>query len=190
MIMSQGSIFARSRSLHSFFSLHLSLFTLLFVLVTSLTLGLACSSQPGDAGGIKHDADYSSSNDYDVRVVHTSSSMVVGKANPGSIDAVFVIVIKNRGEQPVTVERISLQSIRGSYFLDNSSHLYQRTIAAGGSERFSYAAPAHVASTVDTFGPVVVQAVVDTTVNGARQRETFNRQVPAGASRPWDIASN
>ena len=182
--MSQGPIFAGARSHRPPFTLHPSLLALLLV------LGFGCASQPGDAGRISHDAAYSSSNDYDVRVVHTTSSMVVGKTNSGSIDAVFVIVIKNRGEQPVTVERISLQSIRGSYFLDNSSHQYQRTIAAGASERFSYSAPAHVASTVDTFGPVVVQAVVDIAVNGAGRRETFNRQVPAGASRPWDIASN
>jgi len=160
------------------FSLHPSPFILL-ILVTSLTFG--CSSHGGDAGVsvITGDADYSSSDNYDVKIVQAASPMSFPKADKGSIDVDFEITIKNRLTEPVTIDRISLQSIGGSvYRLDTSSRQYKRSIAAGATETFKFWAPARVeGTTFDAKAPLVVRAVVDTIINGATQRETFNRQV-------------
>src|SRR5258708_32120124 len=114
-IMKQGPISAGAGSRRPF-TLHSSPFTLL-ILVTSLTLG--CASHGGDAGVsvITGDADYSSSDNFDVKIVQAASPMSFPKADKGSIDVNFEITIKNRLTEPVTIDRISLQSIGGPGYL-------------------------------------------------------------------------
>ena len=164
-----------SKSPRSPFTLHPSLFTLLLL----LTLGFGCSSRNGDASVsmITGDADYSSTEDYDVKIVQAAAPMSF-PADKGSIDVNFEITIKNLRQEPVTIDRISLQSIGGSaYSLDTSSRQYKRTIAAGATETFKFWAPARVDIHFDANAPLVVRAVVDTITNGATERETFNREV-------------
>src|ERR1700674_1224177 len=108
------------------FMTHRPLSVLFLVLVTSFAL--ACASNSRDAGisMITGDADYSSSDSYDVKIVQAASPMSFPKADKGSIDVDFEITIKNRLTEPVTIDRISLQSIGGSlYRLETSSRKYE-----------------------------------------------------------------
>jgi hypothetical protein len=184
--MKNGPISVGVAGPRSPFTLRSSPFTLrkypsLFTLLLLLTLGFGCSSHNTDGGisMITGDADYSSSNEYDVKIVQAASPMSFPKADRGSIDVNFEITIKNLHQEPVTIDRISLQSIGGSvYRLDTSSRQYKKEIAAGATEIFKFWAPARVeGTTFDAKAPLVVRAVVDTIINGATQRETFNREV-------------
>src|SRR5258708_39882968 len=127
-IMKNGPISAGVAGPRSTFTLHSSPFTLrkhpalcVFLLLRSLRIG--CKSRNGDASlsMITGDADYSSSEEYDVKIVQAASPMSFPKADRGSIDVNFEITIKNLHQDPVTIDRISLQSISGSvYRLDPS----------------------------------------------------------------------
>ena len=151
----------------------------MLALVGALTLGCSSHSRDGNISMITGDADYSSSDDYDVKIVQAASPMSFPKADKGSVDVNFEITITNRHPEAVTIDRISLQSIGGSvYRLDTSSRQYKRSIAAGATETFKFWAPARVeGTTFDAKAPLVVRAVVDTVINGATSRETFNREV-------------
>jgi hypothetical protein len=154
----------------------------------------ACSSSYNGAGVASSfgDATYSSSDEYDVKIVQTASPMSFPNADKGKIDVKFDITIKNRQEKPVTIERISLQSMGGSlYSLETSSREYKQQIPAGASYTFKFWAPARVTDTMfDAKAPMVVRALVDTVVDETKTREVFNREVNDGFSVGARVGGN
>jgi hypothetical protein len=153
----------------------------LFSLAALTTLTFSCASHAGGAGVATTfgDSEYSSNDDYDVKIVQSAYPMSFPKADKGSIDVSFDITIKNHMKTPVLIDRISLQSMSGSlYRLETSSRQYKQTIAAGGEYQFKFWAPALVQGTMfDSRAPMVVRAVVDTVVGDVKTREIFNREV-------------
>ena len=156
----------------------------LFALLALPFFTLACASSSNTIGGAASfgDADYSSSDDYDVKIVQTANPMSFPRADDGRLDVSFDITIKNLRTEPVTIERISLQSMSGrSYTLETSTRKYERAIPAGGTETFKYWTHARVDGTVlEASAPMVVRALVDTVIGDGKQRETFNREVHNG----------
>lgn len=159
--------------------LRLPLALLALVLLVS-----ACATSSNTLGGAVSfgDGDYSSSDDYDVKIVQTANPMSFPRADNGNLDVSFEITIKNLRTEPVTIDRISLQSMSGrNYTLETSTRKYERAIPAGGTETFKYWTHAHVEGTVlETSAPMVVRALVDTVIGDGKQRETFNREVHKG----------
>ena len=149
------------------------------VLVSLLTLGCASRDSGIDAAFVTGDATYSSTDAYDLKIAQTAAPMSFPKADKGSIDVNFDITIRNASPKPVTIDRISLQSMGGSlYRLDTSSRQYKLEIAAGQTHTFKFWAPAHVSdTTIEARAPMVVRALVDTIVDGQSAREVFNREV-------------
>ncbi len=156
-------------------------FALSFLAAILATLTVSCASHFGGAGVATTfgDADYSSNDDYDVKIVQSAYPMSFPKADKGSIDVSFDITIRNHMKKPVLIDRISLQSMSGSLFrLETSSRQYKQTIAAGGEYKFKFWAPARVQGTMfDSRAPMVVRAMVDTVVDDVQTREVFNREV-------------
>ncbi len=156
-------------------------FALSFLSAAVITFAFSCAAHFGGAGVATTfgDADYSSNDNYDVKIVQAESPMSFPRADKGSIDVRFDITIKNHLKTPVLIDRISLQSMSGSlYRLETSTRRYQKTIEAGAEETFKFWAPARVQGTMfDSRAPMVVRAVVDTMVGDAQTREVFNREV-------------
>jgi hypothetical protein len=125
------------------------------------------------------DADFSSTDQYDLTIAQTASPMSFPNADQGKIDVAFDITFRNASKKAVLVDRISLQSMGGSlYRLDTSSRKFRKAIEPGQTFTFKFWAPAQVTSTTfDARAPMVVRAVIDTEVDGEKARELFNRQV-------------
>src|SRR5205807_326192 len=116
-------------------------FALSFLATILATLTVSCASHFGGAGVATTfgDSDYSSNDEYDVKIVQSAYPMSFPKADKGSIDVSFDITIRNHMKKPVLIDRISLQSMSGSlYRLETSSRQYKQTIAAGGEYKFKF----------------------------------------------------
>ena len=149
------------------------------VLISLFTLGCASHDKGLDASMITGDSSYSSTEAYDVQIAQAASPMTFPQADKGSIDVNFEITFRNASAKPVTIDRISLQSMGGSYYrLDTSSREYKLAVAAGETHIFKFWAPARVTDpTLEARVPMVVRALIDTVVEGQAQREVFSREV-------------
>lgn len=155
----------------------------LVLLLGSLLLAGCTNSTVGAGFGVTTgDPDYSSTEAYDVKVVQTANPMSFPNADNGRIDVSFDIEFTNKSEKPVTITRISLQSMGGTqYRLETSTRKYERLVAPHEKTTFKYWAPAIVDGTaLDARAPMVVRTLIDTLVDGQDSRETFNREVNGG----------
>jgi hypothetical protein len=155
-------------------------------ILVAISLMTGCAGGGATIGGsfVTGNADYSSTDLYDVKIEQTAYPMSFPLADRGSVDVSFDITIRNASQKPVTIDRISLQSMSGSFYrLDTSSRQYKHLLAAGETFKFKFWASAHLDSATTAAGtPLVVRALVDTIVDGAKQREQFNREVNGTAS--------
>lgn len=148
---------------------------------------LGCSVNNGTIGGSFQtgDASYSSNESYDVNITQTAHPMSVGRQENAvdNADVSFDIEFTNRSDRPVSIKRISLQSMGGSlYRLETSSREFKRDVAPGEKTVFKYWAKAVTENrTIATNAPLVVRALIDTEVDGSEAHETFNREVNRAA---------
>lgn len=122
-------------------------------------------------------ADFDSTDKLRFEIEQTAFPMTFA-ADRGATDVSFRITITNRLAAPVTVKRLTLQSMGGSSFrLETSSRKFNKTIAPGAKESFKYWAPAVATDLTNTRVPLVVRTTVDAVTDGTRIREVFNRRV-------------
>jgi hypothetical protein len=154
-----------------------------FAAFAALVLPSACSysTRGGDASVavITGDATYNSTEDFDVKIEQMAYPLTFPAADGGKVDVSFDVTIKNLTKEPVKVRTITLQSMSGSaYQLETRRRQYDKTIAAGATEKLQFWAPALVTTTtLDTRAPLVVRAMLDLNVNDETRHETFNREV-------------
>jgi hypothetical protein len=78
------------------------------------------------------DEQYSSVKEYDVDIEQTAHPMIM-RDSGGNTTVPFAVTITNRLQEPLTVERISMQTLAKSvYEIVSSTHKYKETIPAGG----------------------------------------------------------
>jgi len=142
-------------------------------------LALACGSvKSGSVSAITGDADYDSTDKMRFEIEQTSSPMTF--ATDARTDISFRVTITNLDKEPITVKRLTLQSMAGSsYHLETSSRKFDTRIEPKGMQSFKYWAPAVANDTnlINARGPLVVRTTVEGTAGGMKIREVFNRRV-------------
>jgi|SRR5712692_6075056 hypothetical protein len=141
---------------------------------------LSCSNNTRNAGVtmVNGDADFDSTDKLRFEIEQTAFPMTF-RGDRGATDVSFRITITNRMTAPVTVKRLTLQSMGGGSFrLETSRRKFDKTIAPGAKESFKYWAPAVATDlTANTRVPLVVRTTVDAVTEGTRIREVFNRRL-------------
>jgi len=146
-----------------------------------LALASAACSGTTNTGGIAvvtGDADYDSTDKLRFEIEQTSHPMMFA-ANKGSTDVSFRITIANRSPDPITIKRISLQSMGGStYRLDTQTRKFNQKIAPQARESFKFWASAIATDlTMETRTPLVLRATVEGFEGETPVRAVFNRRV-------------
>lgn len=151
---------------------------LLLVFVASCSHSL----QSGDVTVINGDSSYDSTDKFRFEIEQTAFPMTF-RGERGDVDVSFRITITNRSEAPITVKRLTLQSMGGdTYRLETSSRKYDKTIAPMARESFKFWAPAVATEATATRAPLVVRTTVELQADGTRLREVFNRRVNGSVS--------
>ena len=149
-------------------------------LLLLLAFSLSCSNSTRTAGLTLNtgEANFDSTDKLRFEIEQTAFPMTFA-ADRGATDVSFRITITNRLSAPVTVKRLTLQSMSGSSFrLETSSRKFDKTIAPGAKESFKYWAPAVATDlTANTRLPLVVRTTVDAVTDGTRIREVFSRRL-------------
>ncbi|HMC20234.1 MAG TPA: hypothetical protein VKL19_00145 [Thermoanaerobaculia bacterium] len=146
-----------------------------------LALASAACSGTMNTGGIATvtgDADYDSTDKLRFEIEQMSHPMMFA-GNKGSTDVSFRITIANKVAVPVTIKRISLQSMGGStYRLDTQTRKFNQKIAPQAKESFKFWASAIATDlTMETHVPLVVRATVEGLEGETPIRAVFNRRV-------------
>ena len=142
-------------------------------------MALGCgTAQIGGLSATTGDTDYDSTNKLRFQIEQTSHPMTF-PADNGKVDVSFRITIANELPSPITIRRLTLQSMGGGVFrLETSSRKYNATIAPHASESFKFWAPAIATDlTQGTRAPLVVRTTVDGMEGENRIHEVFNRRV-------------
>lgn len=146
-----------------------------------IALASAACSGTTNTGGIAvttGDADFDSTDKLRFEIEQTSHPMMFA-GNKGSTDVSFRITIANKGPAPVTIKRISLQSMGGStYRLDTQTRKFNQKIAPQAKEIFKFWASAIATDlTMETRAPLVVRTTVEGLEGETPIRAVFNRRV-------------
>ncbi|MGZ7077803.1 MAG: hypothetical protein ACXVJT_00195 [Thermoanaerobaculia bacterium] len=118
-----------------------------------------------------------STNELSFSIVQTANPPIVGSIT--SIDVPFEITIGNKTAAPMTVNRISLQSMEvGDYQIPYKPRNFDRVIAPGAKEKFEFWANAIVTDPIlGTRAPLTLRTMVDLTVSGGTRHEVFVRGI-------------
>jgi len=97
----------------------------------------------------------------------------------GKVDVSFRITLTNRFPTPITVKRLTLQSMGGGVFrLETTSRKFDTTIAPGAKESFKFWASAIATDQITgTRAALIVRSTVDALQGDTRIHEVFNRRV-------------
>jgi len=150
--------------------------------IALLLLLVGCSGatvNQGDVALSTGDADYDSTDKLRFNIEQTSHPMMFA-GDKNRTDVSFRITITNKAAAPITVKRISLQSMGGSsYRLDTQTRKFNKTIAPQAEESFKFWASAIATdTTMATRAPLVVRTTVDGVEGGETPlRAVFNRRV-------------
>jgi hypothetical protein len=142
-------------------------------------MALGCSSaNTGGVARVAGDTDYDSTDKLRFDIEQTSHPMTFA-ADKGRTDVSFRITIVNKGDAPVTIKRISLQSLGGStYRLDTQTRKFNKDIAPRAQESFKFWASAIATDLImETRTPLVVRATVEGLEGETPIRAVFNRRV-------------
>ena len=96
-----------------------------------------------------------------------------------TIDLDYVFDIANRGTGPVTIKRISIASVAGSYNLERWSQTYKnKTIAVGATDKLGFHARAtNVNYSLGLRAPQTVRAEIEFETANGTQKGVFVRNV-------------
>jgi hypothetical protein len=154
--------------------------------LTSLSLLFtACGGTATLAGGsgasatIAGDVANDSTDDFDVSVEQAESPSLPARGIT-TIDVQYLITIGNRTKVPVTVERITLQSIGNSAFeIPTRSRPFQTAIAPGEKKPFRFWAAANVTDPSVIRDPAIIRLEVTakSDEDGTQRKESFMRRV-------------
>jgi hypothetical protein len=153
--------------------------------IFSLTL-LACQSS-GNLTGQTGRREQSSTNDFEVVVEQAVSPMVMPSHDDAQVR--FDVTVFNHLPAPLTIQRISLQSMGGAgYSIPVTTREYTKVIEPGASETIEFWAAAAVSdATMGTHVPVTIRTTVEAVADGKQRREEFmnrvNGHVTTGVTR-------
>lgn len=147
------------------------------VLPLLLLLLAACSSGTVNgvdailAGGVTGNTEGRSTDDFDVTIVQANTPMVM--SGHKTADVRFDIRVKNRTEEPYTIERVVLVSLAGStYRLPMTTREYRQVVAPGEETKIEYWATSQVDDhTMGAKAPITLRATLDLRSGGGAARE-------------------
>jgi len=119
---------------------------------TALLLVLGCATHGGSSGP-----------EPDAAIIQLSRAPEGTQYDTGPLTMHYAVEVKNTLAEPVTLERIGVQSIGGgSYTLPAYSQGFNETIAPGETKRVSFWAPALVAipTVAGANGPVTLRGTL------------------------------
>jgi hypothetical protein len=102
--------------------------------------------------------------DPEIRIYQLSLVAVGTEHDTGPISTHFAVEVKNRMTEPLSLRRVSLQSIGGgSYTLPAYSQGFNETIAPGETKKVAFWAPAYVSmnTVAGANGPVTMRASLE-----------------------------
>ena len=130
------------------------------------------------------DAYYDSTDKLRFEIEQTSHPMMLGVGSDSRADVSFRITITNKTKAPVTVNRLTLQSIGGSiYAVDTTRRKFNTKIAPQARESFKFWATARATDRrLETDVPLVIRTTVDGLEGDEPLHAVFNRRVNGVAS--------
>ena len=151
------------------------------LLFASIALGCGTANVgtgQGDVAFSTADAYYDSTDDLRFEIEQTSHPMMLGVSNDRT-DVSFRISITNKSKVPVTVTRLTLQSMGGSvYSVDTQRRKFNTKIAPNSKESLKFWASVTATNKrMETDVPLVIRTSVDGMQDDAPLHAVFNRRV-------------
>ena len=123
------------------------------------------------------DSETSSSTDYEVTIEHSEAPPLMGRND--TLHLAFIITVKNRTAEPVTIKRLTLQNAGTEFDVDTVSKKFTAAIEPGATSKFELVARATgIDATVGANVPMTVRATIDSVLSdGSRNRASFVRSL-------------